>query len=230
MLTRFKRINGVNVPLPGQSTIRKKKLNKTQKQEVKRLIAIRQELKYFLVNATGATTSTLGIASLSDIPQGSTDSDRTGDRLMLSGNMDIRISYNNGTGSTGDIYNTYRFIVLQWHPSSVPAVSDILLVGPSGNRDVYSHYSHDNRQQYRILLDKTVKTVGNNSSTTNPFPDNMTIFHHYIVKMRKALKQIQYAGGSTTGTNKLYYILGSDSLLATHPTYQLSAKLFYRDG
>lgn len=212
-------------------TMRGRKLNPKQKKEVKTLIARRQELKFFSTNASGTMTSTLGIASMSDIPQGSTDSDRDADRLQLCGTMDIRVSFTNGLGATGDLFNTIRFIIFQWHPNSTPTTTSILLNGPTGAVDVHSHYNHDNRQEYKILLDRTIKTFGPGSSTSNPTTSGVSKFHRYLIPLgKKVSKYMQFQAGSTTGTNKIYYILGSDSALATHPSYLMSTKLFFRDS
>lgn len=208
-------------------------LNRRQRRQVKNLIKNRQELKYWIApQINGANvTSTLGINDISAVAQGDTDTTRDGDRLQWCGTMDIRLNLVGAFGVTGDNYNTYRFIVLQWHPSSVPTVGDILLTGPSTAIDVYSQYNHDQRQQYKILLDKTFTTVGfltGTSTAQSNFVRNLRFLIN--LNRKKVAKFAQFSGGGTTGTNKFYYILGSDSGTTSHPSYSLSTKIFFRDS
>jgi len=210
---------------------RGRKLNKRQKKEVKTIISKRQELKYFVpAQVNGAASSnTPGVASLSDVPQGDSDTSRDGDRLQWAGKMDIKLSFVGTIGTAGDLYNTYRFIIFQWHPNTTPVPLDILLTGPTTNVDVYSQYNHDNRQQYKILLDKTLTTVGFLTGTSYP-QSNYIVNRRYIVSLRRASKYAQFVAATTAATNKIYYFLVSDSSLIAHPTYSLSTKIFFRDS
>lgn len=198
-------------------------LTPVQKKQVKRIVSSTEELKYFSLTAlNGTTSSTMGVADLTQIAQGDGDTQRNGDRVQLCGTLDIRMVVQNSQGGGFDAYNVVRFIVFQWHPNTTPTVGDILLAGPSSVVDVYSQYSHDNRQQYKILKDYTFTTIAAS--------DKLNIFKHFLIPMKRASKNVQFSSGTTTGTNKIYYILGSDSGVSPHPTYTLSTKLFFRDA
>lgn len=209
-------------------------LNPRQKRQVKAAVRGIQELKYFISNQVdgGTVSDTLGINDISAVPQGDTDVSRDGDRLQWVGRISINFNVVGAVGATGDLYNTFRLIVLQWKPNSTPTVSDILLTGPTAAVDVYSQYNHDNRQQYTILLDKMFTVNGNNTTLVPASIPNSpySISKHFEVNIKKAAKMAQFSGGSTSGTNKFYYILGSDSSAVTHPTYSWSSKIFFRDS
>jgi hypothetical protein len=149
---------------------------------------------------------------------------------MLCGRLEFNLHSSVAGGATGDIYNTFRVIIFQWHPNTVPISSSVLINGPTGIIDVYSHYSHDNRQEYKILWDKLYHVVGNGISSTNPYAPNMLHTWKLHISLKKATKQLQYTGGTTVGTNHIYILQISDSALPTDPSTVFAAKLFYRDS
>lgn len=208
-------------------------LTGVQKRQVSTLIHRNQELKYLAtVFGPTAITSTASIVSTNfDVPQGDTDQSRDGDQLMWCGHIDLTAQMVNGQGATGDTYNNIRFIIFQWHPNSSPTATLLLISGPSGNPDIYSQYNHDNRQQYKILFDKVWKTVGPNLSTSNGITDMTTTgVLKYKISLARATKKAQYIGGGAQGTNRLYILYVSDSVLATHPTLAFASKVVFRDS
>lgn len=208
-----------------------RKLNPRQKREVKKLIDVGTELYYQVGTLNNQSITTVGsiIGTPFDIAQGITDSDRTGDSIHWCGTMEFRIRITNGLGSTGDVYNNVRCIIFQYHPNTTPTIGTVLLTGASGVIDFLSPYSHDNRQTYKILFDKVFTTVGNNSSASNPYADNVTLYRSYKISLKRATKKVQYVAGTTVGTNRFFIILLSDSSLVTHPTVSYTTKVFYRD-
>lgn len=208
-----------------------KEVHQIIKRELKRDV----ETKYVArVQALTSQSSTWGILDISNISQGVTDSDRVGDALTLTGPMHLRWGVFNSQGATGDVYNNFRMVIVQYHPSldsSVFGATKIFLNGPSGSIDLYSQYNHDQRQDYTILYDKTVTTVGNNNVATTP--NTSAVFKHIITTLsfKKLRKLQQYtAGGVNQSTNKLYLLTVSDSALATHPQWIYSLKYFYTDA
>jgi len=106
--------------------------------------------------------------------------------------------------------------------------------------DVYSPYSHDNRQQFCILYDHTFKVVGTQTSAIFPTCPNSVMTQHLRIPLRplgKAPKQpfahnVQFAGGGTQGTNKIYAFYISDTVqtsAANQPRINIYTKLVYRD-
>lgn len=226
--------------LPGRRMRKGRKLNRRERLQVKRIVNVGRELKFHQTGtSSGSTSSTFGIAPLSDISQGTTDTTRIGDRITLK-SMQLRITFV-GSETTAvlpaDNYNQFRFIVFQWKDrvSGNPAVADLLLNGPSGAVDIWSMLNHDNRQNYNILLDKTITCV-NNSSTAAVVPVTGYQANHvqhrvWNFNFKKINKQLQYVAASATdGTNRLFYLMGGDSSATPHQSYFFMAKLFYYDA
>lgn len=136
-----------------------------------------------------------------------------------------------------DTSNVVRVIVFQWHDVSTtapdPSVSSILLSGPTGVIDYLSQYNHDTRQSYKILLDKTFTLNGNGTQAAAlayPLTTSSTIVRHYRISLKNARKHVQYQGGGTQATNRLFWIYMSDSAAPGHPGITGSFKTFFRDS
>jgi len=208
-------------------------LTKRQRKAVTTLINRRTELKYFYFSTTtAAIPATAAISGGQfDIAQGITDSERVGDSIEWAGSIDLKVQVVNGIGATGDEYNNIRMLIVQWHPNSIPTPASVLLAGPSAVVDIYSMPSHDNRQEFKILFDKTWRTVGNTNAATTPGTSALTTgVLSYQIPLTKATKKVQYVGGALTGTNRFYVITMSDSILATHPSLTYTTKVVYRDA
>jgi len=210
---------------PGRRTFRGgRKLNARQKTQVKRLIGTRQETKFF--SSTLASASVSSAATLYDVTnpgQGDTDQTRDGDRLYAK-KLYVRMSL---TVATGDVTNLVRIIWFQWFPTTTsfsPSVTDILLVGPSGAADVYSHYSHDRRQMFAILYDKVFTLSGSATIVTTSSQKRMT----YILHPKR--KQLQFDNGGTTGTNHIWMLTISDSSAVSHPQIVSAQKFMFTDA
>lgn len=207
-----------------------RKLTKRQKSEVKSLIAVRQEMKYYLNNIPGTSlVTTANIQLLTSIPQGITDQQRAGDKLMLSPRF--HLTYNL---EAGDIYNFIRVIIFQWKPlagpsSYIPVATDILLPGSSGGYDFLSHYDHDTRTDFHILYDRVHRMIGNAAAPETPFTDNSTHFVKTTVRIPR--RQLQFISGSSTDmSNGIYLLMFSDSIIIPNPTISLAVKFMYTDS
>lgn len=132
--------------------------------------------------------------SLTDIPQGDTDTTRDGDRLGLR-SIELDFSVYQDTLVTAATDDVIRIIVFQWYPATTPSDSAMLTSVASGStRACMVPYSHDNRQMFRILFDRSYSLQYYGKSC-------------YKVKTlikRFPHKMIQYQSGTTTGTNKVY--------------------------
>lgn len=213
---------------------RGRKLTRFQKHQAVQSFIRMSELKFCTATqAASQITATGALAQTLTIPQGVTDSDRAGDRIMWCGTIEVNLQVVNGQGATGDAYNNVRFILFQWHPNSTtspPTIAQILLPGPGGAQDIYSCYNHDHRSEYTILFDEVFLTVGNGNTATNPPQCNVSTGVRRIrISTRGMTKQAQFTAGATTGTNMIYLFQVSDSALATHPTTAYEMKAFYRD-
>ncbi len=172
------------------------------------------EWKHNLVSTTDTASTSGFIRDLSAVPQGDTDITRDGDALMAS-SVDIRY-----TIFSADNYNVWRVIVFQWHPITTPVVADILNNVASSN--VNAFYETDHAHMFKIMYDKTWTLNENVSGTSVALSGRF--------KVRVPRKQVKYLNTSTTGTNKVYYLLISDSGAASHPGWNFSSKLNYTDA
>jgi len=201
--------------------------SKTTQSQVKSLIRMVQELKYFAYSQVGVSVSSgmFITGGPFDVAQGTGDQQRDGDRLQWCGKIDLKMSF-----TVQDNYNVFRFVIFQWHPSSSPIGTDVFINGPSGVVDYWSQYNHDNRQQYKILFDKTYVLVGNGTAGTYPGTTSSHIVKHYSISLKKAQKYAQRIGGGLTGTNRMYMAMVSDSSVVPHPVLNCTTKIFFRDS
>lgn len=188
--------------------------------KVKKVLGRNSELKF--VNYQGGPAAIGNVFNVADVfqpTQGGTDNQRNGDRCTLTSTIITFGSQVNNLGA--DPYNTIRWILVQWHPNTVPTAANILLNGPSGTQDVWSHYNHDNRQEYKILFDK-IQTLSVNG-------DEVKNRHLFRVRLKKAQKQVQFVAAGTAGTNKLYLLYVTDGAGAHPPNLVYACKTFFRD-
>lgn len=212
---------------------KKRPLNDRQKQQVKRLIGGRQELKYFGTVINGQNMVSTGtIASITDIPQNDTDSGRDGDRVKLVKKMELYIAINSIPANTNP-GNRCRVIIFQWKEQTTPTMAKILLTGVSGGIDVSSRYSHDNRMLYRIILDRTFTLIGTGSTATSNILTSKAQAtyqsHNYWRRMKNIATQVQFEAAGTTGNNKLWVAYLSDQA-SNYPVLYMGTKLFFTDS
>lgn len=204
MVPRFKRRMGFR---------RRRFKQKRFKKFIKRVANMGAEKKYFYVTSGGPQTvdSTGSITSVSDISQGDTDITRDGDQVYL---RSIEFVWE---ADVADTFNQVRFIVVQWYPPTTPVVSDVLI--GTGTTTFFMPYNHDKRFNFKILYDRTV-TVDTNT------PSKLS---RKIQVIRGFRRRIQYLGGATDGTNKIYVLKISDSGAASHPLVDNYFKLNFSD-
>jgi len=199
---------------------------------VKKLANGPVEVKYQDIVFQAGVTSAGAIVLITNIPQGITDNSRVGDQLM------IKDMFLNLTAVVADTSNLVRFIIFQWKPQSIPVVSDILFNGPTLNPDVWSQYSNDTRQDYRIIFDSLNSMIGNGTVvpvTLSQYPpqDSSQPIIAWNRRMIAPIKRVQYVGGSTTVASNLCYILYiSDSapLAPPHPVVTGVIRTHYTDA
>lgn len=169
--------------------------------------------------ALSVTESVTGtVYDLSAVPQGDTDLTRDGDQLYM-GSMSFMYQW-----YQADDANTCRTIIFQWFPATTPTAGDIITSGLGGSAPNYL-YETDKAWQYKILYDKTV-TI-NRLVSTSP----ATAAYTRVIKrrIRPSRKKIQFTGGTTTGTNKIYLLVITDSGVTTHPHIEFISRLNYCD-
>lgn len=176
-------------------------------------ISRRAEKKYYLhSNGSSSISDTGYIWPLSDVPQGDTDQTRNGDSLYL---RTVRIL---GDVRAGDTTNACRVIVFQWLDDSTPTVASVLQT-TSGVTAVFSPYLHDQRKKFRIMYDKMFVVAANGN-------DAKVFDTKYL---RPPIKKVAFTAATTTGSNKIFLLLISDSTAVTHPALTHYSKVTYDD-
>lgn len=220
-----------------------RKLNKRQANQVKRIVNVGRELKYFQSNSGVAfnidDSTYQPFGTPFDVAQGTTDVTRVGDSLNWCGKIELKFVIKNGKAGTAASNVTHRIIMFQWHPLSqatpFPIASQVLLPGPTGNPDIHSQYSHDYRHDYKILFDKRYVTVNDDTVNTglgNCITTGGVIARSYRISLKKAKKNVQYAGGGPQGTNRIFMMTFNDDphANAIKSTMTYTTKIFFRDS
>lgn len=192
--------------------------------DVKRIVMSHLEPK-FVDNKIYTTTATsAGVQySLSSVPQGDTDSSRSGDQINIQSLEVIFDPYLQGVGGTNDFTDTVRLILYRWHPMSTatqPTQADILQDQSVAQSNEMSLYKWDNRKDYTIIDDLRFPLSANG-------PSIMAFRKKYNLNNVAAHFT---AGSATLCTNQIYAFVASDSLLATHPLFDLYSRVVYLDA
>lgn len=200
-------------------------LNNKQKKEVKQIVGIQQEKKYTLAWDSLSPTTTPNLVGPLVIPiQGDTDTERSGDRIMIK-SVEVRQKM-----ACGDTTNMIRVIFFQWRPSVPPTIAgQILQADPiTASITVLSVYSKDFYPDFKILYDKTHRLAGNGTANY-PATNITTNYEHFFLK--RFNKQIQYAaGGIVNSTNNIFLLIVSDSGALPNPTYSFDMRINYTDS
>lgn len=154
---------------------------------------------------------------------GNTENERIGDTITL------KSLYYNYSVQYEDSTNVFRIIIFQWMQDSslnAPIVNSILEQSSATTQDyVYSPYSMNNAQNYRILYDRThlVQQQGtqivHRKGYITKFPNRKIVFTNA-------------SGGSVSNIKRgqIYVLTMSDSSVAPHPDWNATFKLNYTDA
>lgn len=190
---------------------------------VQRMISGQKEMKYNDVQASTTSDGATGnIVALTDIVQGQADTQRIGDTIQIK-NIEYRFSWN-----ASDAFNFGRLIMFRWKPfygSTTPSVTKILQQLGSASTGVYSPLTHDQRDQFEVLLDVTTKGM------TGVYEVPSQMFRGRWTGPKSAKSNTQYLAGSTTNVSNGIYILHcTDSLVVTHPGFNYYFRVNYQDA
>jgi len=201
----------------------KPKIKREIKREVKQALAANQEIKIFDVNLSAQSlTAGSTITTLSNPPQGVGVRQRVGDDIEL---RSLRLNYQI-VQLNADIYSDSRIIIFRWYPNTglaSPSLASIL--DNTAAIGLYSQYSWDTRDQYKILYDRTHSMSGTTAAPTS----NSTI-SVMLHKVHVANLKIQFAAGATTGSNQIFALWISDSVIAPFPLISWSTRLRFTDA
>lgn len=171
------------------------------------------EKKYHDKNLQPAVSFFGSVTNLSEIPVGTNDVGRIGDKCTPT-NLSIRF-FINGETITGLV----RCIVFRWNQFTVPGVDNILqttgsVYGPT------SPYVHDTLSERTILHDQ-VYTVSNNGGSE---------LRYVHVAKKLAKKPIEFTlGGTTSAKHQIYVLFISESALISSPTIAMYSRLNFID-
>lgn len=187
-----------------------RKLNKTQKREVKAIISRRQELKYWDASSTYFQVDRAGaIVPLCLPARGQGPSDRIGDQVTYK-YLDLRVSAYLNYTAVGAVNHALRVMVVKWtddNTAGLPVLGNFLQnVGGVGDyRAVVSAYAFTSKMSgdFVVLMDRSF-SIGEGSS--------LLAFHRKI----KLRGNMNFAGNVTTGTGQLYLIILDDDATGLH--------------
>jgi len=213
-------------------TMSKKQTKKKNKKGPKRVQAsessLVKSLRYLEVKYIDFTSFNTNIAAggavyvLSDVPQGTGQSFRTGDfiqpmRWIL--NMAIYMA-------NTDIVATVCIYLFRWNPSNVsspPTVANIL-EAPSGSY-VFSHLNFQNQSVYEILWKRRYRCSGASAVPTETSNEG----DFWLNVPLHSNPEIEFGLAATSGTNNLYMLAISDSSTTPFPILNFSSRLYYQD-
>jgi len=209
-MSSLKRTASIAFVSPGVSKAKRPRtMNKSMKGEinvaVRKALDRREELK--IKDTTFNVSSTLAgtVVDLSSIAQGTTEATRIGNRISPK-YLDIRASVH-----VADATNVLRVVVFQWHLDDgavVPTASNILQAGlVTGNWGPWAGYNNDERNAFSVLGDWVWQLNAASSNTSVDF----------VRRIKRKMRQPEYAGTLLTGTSKIYMLLISDSAAAPNP-------------
>lgn len=189
---------------------KKKPLTRGQRAVVREMIKGVPERKFDHVTGNTGTYSPF-VIDLSAISQGDTVNTREGDVVTpISFNMKYRVIRDSGvTAATPD---TVRCIIAQWHPdtalSGSPAITDILEDGSAaGFLESPYKLNRNKRSMYTIVYDRTHRNLFERALGRD------ACSHGWV---RAAVhRKIRFNAAATTGSNKLYMFVISQSTSAT---------------
>jgi len=201
-------------------------LSKTALKQVRSLMTAGMEMKFFDSKeyAQSCTTTPTQLA-LSAVPQGDTDSQRDGDQINLRALWIKFETYLQGTGGTNDFTDQVRLVIYRFHPmstGSTPVPATVLQDLSVAQSATMTAFTWDNRKDYTVVLDKTFNLSGNGPSDFG-----------YTTKFNWKAPGIpsHFSSGSTTlQTNGLFAMIMSDSLVATHPQFNIYTRVEYTDA
>jgi hypothetical protein len=159
------------------------------------------------------------LSGICPIPPGTSASQRTGDTVYW---QKLYINYTVATQNV-DIFNLVRLIIFQWHPNSalvVPIVTDILQLA-----NIYSMYDWQFANQSTILYDR----VHCMSGIAGAPCDSGFQGSFGSVSIGQAVKKAEFAPGLTLGSEQLYILVISDSLLVPFPFLNIQTRVIYTD-
>lgn len=160
------------------------------------------EKHYFDIDAVGLPAGWNGIVTnVSDVPQGDSDLQRTGDQLTL---RSFQMKYTVRNEGEACVWRVIVFQYMGNQTANAPAPNDVLQNSVVGSRNItQSPYSKDQAgKQIRILYDKSGLCIGQPLSNAAN-----RLAHHKTMIIKFPKKIIQYSGGAATPSKNSIHVL-----------------------
>lgn len=212
-----------------------KKLTKRQKHQVKSIIGRSSEVKYWTYGfGLSNVTNSPGITNIMAIPQGVADGQRVGDNVRLKKlKMEFQLV-------SGDIYNTCRVMIIQYHSNqaTAPVLADIFDVSATGAEYVMCPVPAQQKEKKVKILYDSVHILPQTYASTSAgaagalIPTSASVKHWKKTLYGKKLgsKQLRYDPGSTNISNgSIWIVYTSDSGGITHPQLYFNMRAEYTD-
>lgn len=208
---------------PAAKSAADKRTTKIARTVAKRVLRGEAESKYWTYPLDSFTVDTTGrmldLFSLAALPNGTTDTSRTGDTIS------VKSFHMKGTMTAADNTNLIRVILFAWRPSSgtgTPTVSDLLSASWASNYTLaYKSVDNSRDKEVKVFYDKTFPLISSTDKVYKMFSANVPFPNGH---------KIQFIGGSSTvAANKFYIYFVSDSSAATHPSLLMNYRFYFTD-
>jgi len=229
--------------MPKGNAKESKSLGKNQKKEVINIIKgqMKEIVEYKTFRTSTASTSFEAgvpiIDCITEVPQGTLDSDRVGDTITLK-RCRIRLLVRMpllSSAADQPPYSLARVMVVQYKDADMTPALSALLANSSANSGggpgTYSARNIDYLNNYNILYDRTVTLEVGVTNASNYAPTGKTChFMNIDVPMKYAKKKIQFQAASTNHTNGLWIFVTSDNDLGVvSPVCYYGSEVQYTD-
>jgi hypothetical protein len=175
--------------------------------------------KFSESTATVSITSAGTLTSLLNVAQGNLVTNRDGDV----GEYESFFFNFSVDAANADIFTRSRIILLQWHPNTVlvvPTIATILqTVTP------YSFYNFAESDQFTIVKDFMISSCGLATAPTS----SSSMFVGGQIDISAIKKRIQWAPAVNSGSNQLYILYISDSVIAPFPNLVYNSHIDFTD-
>lgn len=186
---------------------------------VKDVILSLAELKTHSIAANDTAISTTGaFYDLLPVGEGTATYQRVGDKIevkqtWLSAYCEL---------SATDAFNNFRIMLVGWNSSAdLNSLPDLLESTANGEYLMVSEYQRERETGFHVYIDRIVKVT-----TDNPVK-NVKLFK----KWARRPYEIPFTGVATTdaGPKRLYWVIISDSAVASHPTITFKCSTRFYD-
>lgn len=177
------------------------------------------------LSAAGNLLSNVGFMfSLTDMPQGSGQSNRVGDKATGS-SLEIRLTLTSPTAGTTVANIVFRLIIFVWKDDTVPTLADIL--EGIGATPPDSPFNHDYAIKRKVLYDSCTAHYIDpvTKSCQNPIRFKKIILP--LNKLKRGLNIVNFQAGTTIAVNHIYALMVSDTPNTANQTWTLEASFRY---